>query len=118
MTKKKIRAQKGKKESPAIAAKKQEVDSISRLAGKYPVVALLNIRNLPDRILQSSKKKLRGKAEFVVAKNSVITRALDKTGKGALSGHLDFPTALVFTSQTPYSLHKFFRDNKVKVAAK
>jgi len=118
MTRKKHKAGKEKKVSAAISAKKEKVEQLAAVSKKYSVVALLNIRNLPDRILQSSKKKLRGKAEFSVAKNSVITRALDKTGKGALSGHLDFPTALVFTSQTPYSLHKFFRDNKVKVAAK
>ena len=118
MTRKKHKAGKEKKLSAAIEIKKKKVEALSAVSKKYPVVALLNIRNLPDRILQSSKKKLRGKAEFSVAKNSVIIRALDKTGKSALSGHLDFPTALVFTSQTPYSLHKFFRDNKVKVAAK
>ena len=118
MTKKKLKGGKVKRLSPAIEAKKQKVEALSSSSKKYPVVALLNIRNLPDRILQSSKKKLRGSAEFSVAKNSVITRALDKSGKGALSEHLDFPTALVFTSLTPYGLFKFFRDNKVKVAAK
>ncbi len=118
MTRKKFKGGKEKKERLGLTAKKEKVALISKAAGKYPVTALLNIRNLPDRILQSSKKKLRGKAEFSVAKNSVITRALDKSGKGSLSAHLDFPTALVFTSMTPYSLYKFFKDNKTKVAAK
>jgi|SRR3989338_8541444 len=118
MTRKKIKKKMEKKESPGLLAKKEKVASLSKVSGKYPVVALLNIRNLPDRILQSSKKKLRGQAEFTVAKNSVIKRALDKTGKSSLSGHMDFPTALVFTSMTPYSLYTFFKKNKVKVAAK
>ncbi len=118
MTKKKLKGAKEKKASPAIEAKKQKVAELFSVSKKFPVVALLNIRNLPDRILQSSKKKLRGSAEFSVARNSVIIRALDQGGKGALSEHLDFPTALVFTSLTPYRLFKFFKDNKVKVAAK
>ncbi len=118
MTRKKVKAIGKKKESVALAAKKQKVEAISGVAKKYPVVALLNIRNLPDRILQSSRKKLRGKAEFTVAKNSVIIRALEKTGKGSVSEHLDFPTALVFTSMTPYSLFRFFKENKANVAAK
>jgi len=118
MTKKKLKSTKAKKISPAIEVKKQKVEQISSVSKKYPVVALLNIRNLPDRILQSSKKKLRGKADFSVAKNSVIIRALDKTGKSSLSAHINFPTALVFTELTPYALFKFFKDNKVKVAAK
>lgn len=118
MTRKKIKGVKAKKEGQGLIAKKEKVASVSKIAAKYPVTALLNIRNLPDRILQSSKKKLRGKAEFAVAKNSVIIRALDKSGKGSLSEHLDFPTAIVFTSMTPYALFKFFKDNKSKVAAK
>lgn len=118
MTRKKHHASKEKKISTAIAAKKEKVEELSAVSKKYPVVALLNIRNLPDRILQSSKKKLRANSEFLVAKNSVVIRALEKTGKKELAAHLTFPTSLVFTSLTPYGLFKFFKDNKVKVAAK
>jgi large subunit ribosomal protein L10 len=119
MTKKKFKATREKKESIAITAKKENVLAISKTAGKYPNVALLNIRNLPDRILQKSKKQLRGKADFVVARNSTIIRALDASKKSKeLSGHIDFPTALVFTTLSPYQLFKFFKDNQTKVAAK
>ena len=119
MTKKKFKAVREKRESVAISAKKENVVAITKVAGNYPNVALLNIRNLPDRILQKSKKQLRGKADFVVARNSTIIRALDATKKGKeLSGHMDFPTALVFTSMSPYQLFKFFKDNKTNVAAK
>ena len=118
MTKKKFHAGKDKKVSPAIQAKKEKVEELTAVSKKYPVVALLNIRNLPDRIMQSSKKKLRSNAQFLVAKNSVIIRALEKTGKKDLAAHLNFPTSLVFTNLTPYGLFKFFKDNKVKVAAK
>lgn len=118
MTRKKHHAGKEKKISPAIQVKKEKVDELNAVSKKYPVVALLNIRNLPDRILQSSKKKLRNDASFMVAKNSVIIRALEKTGKKDLAAHLDFPTSLVFTNLSPYHLFKFFKDNKVKVGAK
>ena len=119
MTKKKLKSTKEKKVSIAIQAKKDKVEEINKVAKKYPVVALLNMRNLPDRILQSSKKKLRGKAEFLVAKNSVIARSLKATKKSEeLSATMDFPTSLVFTSLTPYELFKFFKGNKSKVAAK
>ncbi len=118
MTRKKLKGGKEKKERASLVAKKEKVLGISKTASKYSVVALLNIRSLPDRILQSSRKKLRGKAEFMVAKNSVLSRALKEGGKSSLAEHLTFPTAIVFTSMTPYSLFKFFKDNKVKVAAK
>ena len=88
MTKKKMKAVREKKESIAIAGKKENVIAITKVAGKYPNVALLNIRNLPDRILQKSKKQLRGKAEFLVARNSTLIRALDASKKGTeLTSH-------------------------------
>ena len=119
MTKKKMKAVREKKESVAIAGKKANVIAITKVAGKFPNVALLNIRNLPDRILQKSKKKLRGQADFVVARNSTIIRALEASKKGKeLAGQIDFPTALVYTSLSPYQLFKFFKDNKTSVAAK
>jgi len=119
MTKKKLKTVREKKVSVAISAKKEKVAAISKISGSYPNVALLNIRNLPDRILQKSKKKLRSEASFVVAKNSTIIRALEATKKGKdLAGHIDFPTALVYTSLSPYQLFKFFKDNKTQVAAK
>ena len=119
MTKKKLKNVRARKESAAILAKKENVLAITKVAGNFPNVALLNIRNLPDRILQKSKKQLRGKADFVVARNSTLIRALDASKKGKeLTGHIDFPTALVFTSMSPYQLFKFFKDNKTSVAAK
>lgn len=118
MTRKKLTKTQAKKESPTLTAKKQKVESVAKTASKYPVIALLNLRALPDRIMQSAKKKLRGKAQFVVAKNSVLSRALEKSGKKELASHLDFPASIVFTSMSPYELFKFFKDNKAKVAAK
>jgi len=119
MTKKKIKAVREKKESPFLTAKKEKVAAISKMALSYPNIALLNIRNLPDRILQKSKKKLRSEAAFVVAKNSTIIRALEASRKGKeLAEQITFPTALVYTSLSPYQLFKFFKDNKTSVAAK
>ncbi|MFA6328441.1 MAG: 50S ribosomal protein L10 [Candidatus Micrarchaeia archaeon] len=119
MTKKKLKSVHAKKESVSIAAKKENVIAITKIAGNFPNVALLNIRNLPDRILQKSKKQLRGKADFVVAKNSTLIRAIAASKKGKdLAEQINFPTALVYTSLSPYQLFKFFKDNKANVAAK
>ncbi|MCX8197054.1 MAG: 50S ribosomal protein L10 [Candidatus Micrarchaeota archaeon] len=118
MTKRKIKEKEKAKIRPAIQAKMKIVENIVQTASKYPVIGLLNLRNLPDRLLQSCRKKLRGSTEFIVAKNSVIARALDKLGKSQLAEHLDSPTALIFTTHTPYSIYKFFKENKIKIAAK
>lgn len=96
----------------------KKVEEITTIAKKYPVVALINLRNLPDKLLQSCRKKLRGSAEILVTKNSVIARALEKVGKNELVSYLHSPTALVFTTLTPYSLYRFFKANMLKIGAK
>jgi large subunit ribosomal protein L10 len=115
---KKIRKKEGKKERPILQKKQKRVEEILNLAKNYPVIALLNLQNLPDRILQSSKKKLRDSSVFVVSKNSIFERVFEKLGKNELKQYLNAPTAIVFTKLTPYSLFKFFKENKIKIAAK
>lgn len=104
---------------PAI---KKKAEAVEKLAGEIKgskVVALIDLKSLPDRILQKAKKQLRGSARFVMAKNTVLLRALERSGKGEkLSSLIKNPSMLVLTGMTPYSLFGFFRQNKAKVAAK
>jgi len=119
MTKIKRKGQHVKKDSPAILAKAAQVEEIAKKISASKVVALVDVRNLPDRLLQAMRKKLRGKAEFLLAKNSVIKRALEKSKKAdKLSPLVTTPTVIILTDMTPYSLFKFFKDNRAKVAAK
>lgn len=119
MTKRKVKSVRVRKESEAFKKKVENVSKILKIASSYPNIVVVNIRNLPDRILQKSKKSLRGKAEIVVAKNSTIIRALNSVENGKiLAEHIKSPTALVFTTMTPYQIFKFFKENKTKVAAK
>jgi large subunit ribosomal protein L10 len=119
MTKIKRKGQQVKKDRPAILAKMAQVEEIAKKVSSSKVVALVDVRNLPDRLLQSARKKLRGKAEFMLAKNSVIKRALEKSKKAdKLIPHIKTPTVIILTDMTPYSLFKFFKDNRAKVAAK
>jgi len=118
MTRKK-RGQKTNTDRPAIRAKAAEVEKIVAELKTAKVIAVLDVRALPDRFLQSARKKLRGHAKFFVAKNSVIIRAIQKSKKGEkLLELIKTPTCLVTADIAPYQLFKFFKDNKGKVAAK
>ncbi len=119
MTKIKRKTGAAKIERAAISKKKSQVETLSAEIKGAKVVALVSLSNLPDRLLQSARKKLRGKAEFHQAKNTVIRRSLDAAGKGGkLTELLTVPSVIITTDMTPYSLFKFFKDNKSKVAAK
>jgi len=117
--KKKIDPNHAHKERPAITKKKEKVKAVSKQLAKTKTVALLNVRNLPDRILQKARKQLRGKAQFVMAKNTVLKRSLEASEAKELSKMIDSPTVVVISDEmSAYSIYKHFKDNKVNVAAK
>ena len=106
--------------SEANIKKKQEfVSTLAERIKKFNVIAVADIRNYPDRHLQAVRKKLRGNAEMIVAKSSLISRALQKAGKGSeLSSTMTGPTALILTNMNPFQLYKLVKQSKGKAAAK
>lgn len=119
MTRKKPGQASAKRHSAAISKKEAQVKKLSQWIGQKPVVAAVDIRALPDKLLQAARKKLRGKADIIVAKNSVIKKALEGSKKASsLSSEITSPTALVLSDMTPYALFSFFKKNKSNVAAK
>ncbi|MFA5412711.1 MAG: 50S ribosomal protein L10 [Candidatus Micrarchaeia archaeon] len=109
------------KERAAITKKKAQAAEIQKELKSYPNLVIIDLRNLPDKLLQSMRKKLReGKHGHVrVAKSTVLKRALDGAGKpAALSERMNVPAALVLTSLSPYDLNQIVRGNKLQVAAK
>ncbi|MCX6777501.1 MAG: 50S ribosomal protein L10 [Candidatus Micrarchaeota archaeon] len=101
---------------------KQKKEAVSGLAArikKAKTIALINLSALPDSLLQSMRKKLRGKAEIVIAKNALISRAFEQAGKGKeLLPHMTGPTALVFTDMNPFELFREFKRSTKQMAAK
>ncbi|MEM3556093.1 MAG: 50S ribosomal protein L10 [Candidatus Micrarchaeia archaeon] len=99
--------------------KKQEfVSQLAERIKKYKVVAVADLRNYPDRYLQAVRKKLRNEAEIIVAKNSLMKRALEQAGRGKLADMMTGPTALVLTNMNPFQLYRIVKQSKGKAAAK
>lgn len=103
-----------------IIKKKQKINALIEEIKKYPVIAAINLRYLPDSLLQSLKKKLRALDGSVVyvSKLIVIKKVLESIGLGKESAKLCNPTALLLTKQSPYKLSSFFMENRKKVGAK
>lgn len=99
--------------------KEETVTSLVERIKGARVLALADIRNLPDKQFQSIRKKLRGKAEFIVTKNTLISLALKEAKKGEeLLSHLSAPTALLITDMNPFELYRNIKKSKGKAAAK
>ena len=100
-------------------AKASRVSELAELVKGARVIAIADLRNLPDRHLQSLRRKLRGQAFITVAKNTLIQRALQQAGKALeLAGELKGPSALIFTDMDPFRLYKFIKASRGKAAAK
>ncbi len=108
------------KERIAITKKKQQISELSEKMKEYSTIAVLKLNNLPDDLLQSLKKNLREKdgTYIKVSKISVIKQVLQNAGLNAQANKIVYPSALIFTNQSPYMLTNFFRKNKKRVAAK
>ena len=108
------------KERPAITRKKAQVEEFKKeFAGSQNIV-VIDLRKLPDKLLQNVRKKLREKGTKIsIAKSAVMTRALEGAGKPKeLIELFENPAAVVITETTPYELNQFFKQNKMDVAAK
>ena len=103
--------------------KKEMFQRLTELIEKYPVVAIGDLQKVRSSQIQEIRKKLRGKAEVLVAKNTILKKAanaltekkphIDNFAEGLAGSNL-----LVFTSMNPYALILFLNKNKVRVPAK
>ncbi|HLC72394.1 MAG TPA: 50S ribosomal protein L10 [Candidatus Nanoarchaeia archaeon] len=103
--------------------KKKEVERLKKFFQEYPVVAIADLHNLPAANLQKIKKKLRGKAEFVIIKRRraviAINELKDKlTNADELLGKVKGMIALLFSKEDPFQLYKTVQKNIAPAAAR
>jgi len=101
--------------------KKKQVNDLKELISKYPIVAVLNLENLPARQLQKMKTKLRKDVEIKMAKKPVIKEALKELGRPnieKLNDHLSGMPALLLTKENPFRLYKILKQSKSAAAIK
>ncbi len=109
-----------KKDRPEIAKKKAQVEEYKKEFSASKNIVIIDLRKLPDRLLQNVRKKLREQGTKIrVGKSAVMTRALEGAGKPKeLIDLFEQPAAIVLTELSPYELNKFFRENTMDVVAK
>ncbi|MGB9024229.1 MAG: 50S ribosomal protein L10 [Candidatus Bathyarchaeia archaeon] len=103
--------------------KKEMFQRLAELIEKYPVVAVADLRKVRSSQIQEIRKKLRGQAEVLVAKNTIFKKAADALGEkkpniGDFTGGLSGSSLILFTDMNPYALILFLNKNKVRVPAK
>lgn len=103
--------------------KKDVVAQVTKLIQEYPIVAAVNMENLPAKQLQNMRSTLRGKVELLMTKKRLMKIALentkqDKPGIEKIEEKLRGMPALLFTKENPFSLFRTLKKNKSKAPAK
>jgi len=107
-----------------VAVWKREIfDDITELLEKYSVVAVADLQKVRSSQIQEIRKKLRGKADFLVAKNTILRKAAEKAASSRenvdrFAQSLTGSKVLIFTQMNPFELIIFLNKNKVRVPAK
>jgi len=103
--------------------KKEIFSDLQNLLRKYSVVAVADLQKVRSSQIQEIRKKLRGKAQLIVAKNTILQKASEnlaseKSNVDKFANSLSGSKVLIFTQMNPFELIVFLNKNKVRVPAK
>ena len=104
-------------------AKVAEVDVLAARMRDAAVIGIVSVAGIPARQFQAMRRRLRGKAEIRVAKNTLVRLALERAGaerKGLtdLAASLAGQTAVVTTKLNPFRLFKELESTKTNAPAR
>ncbi|MBT4540923.1 50S ribosomal protein L10 [Candidatus Woesearchaeota archaeon] len=116
-------AEKDKKAKKLSETKVKVVSEFSNLLKEYPIVAAINMENLPARQLQQMRATLRKEnCVLKMTKRRLIKKAIEKSkdinGLEQLDPYLKGMPALLFTKENPFKLYKMLEKSKSKAPAK
>ena len=101
--------------------KSQKIELVKRMAKdlkSHKTVAILPTEGLPDRLLQKVRNQLKGQAEVIIARKTLLARALKEGGYGDLEKDINGNVAVIVTDSDPAELYKVIRSNRLQLAAK
>ncbi len=91
------------------------VEDLKKLISGYKVVGILDMHKMPTKQAQKMRERLRGIANFKMAKKSLLKRAL---GSSQLTEKLGGVPALLLSNENAFKLYKILKENRIPAAAK
>ncbi len=101
--------------------KAKEIEEIENTMQRYKVIALASLQKVRAAQLQELRKKLQNDAYLRVIKNTLMKRAITRSGKpnlDKLENHLTGSTIYLFTNLNPFKLVLLLEKSKVITTAK
>src|SRR4030065_2865711 len=99
--------------------KKDAVADLTKKMSKSKVIGVIDVHGVPAPAFQTMRTNLRGKADIVMLKNTLLKIALkqagkDKKGLEMLADSIDGQCAIVTSDLNPFRLFKPLHKNKTK----
>ena len=101
-----------------------KLDKVAELAAKIDeseMIGLVNVEGVGAKQLSGIRENLRGSATMIMARNTLMIRAIEaakKKGIKQLIEHVKGPVAFMFSNQDPFVLTKFLGENTAAAPAK
>lgn len=106
---------------PVPEEKKKQVSKICEMIKAHPTVLVASTKGLPASQFQKIKKSLRGKAEVVMAKKSILHRAVSASEIGQLQNlkeQIGADIVLMLSDSDPFELSGLLIDSQTPTKAK
>ncbi len=101
--------------------KRKTVQEFVNLIDEYPIIAAVNMENLPAKQLQKMVSSLRDKMILKMCKRRLLKIAIEKSSKKNIRNieeYLVGMPALIFTKENPFKLYKILEKSKSNAPAK
>jgi large subunit ribosomal protein L10 len=101
--------------------KQDAVEKLAKTINDSEMIGLVNVEGVGAKQLQGIRESLRGSAVIQMARNTLMIRALEKSGKKGIKDlieHVVGPVVFIFSEQDPFALSKFLSENKTAAPAK
>ena len=90
-----------------------------KLLKNYKVVGIVQLKSIPDKLLQTTKNRMRTGTRFIMGRKSLLSKILetDEHTKKLVSQLTD-TSAIILSNDDPFELYASFKSNSLKLAAK
>ncbi len=101
----------------------ETVEMLIELLERYSTIALVRIEGIVSSAMHQIRRDLRGEAVIVMAKNTLMKRAIDlvkdkKPGLENLKEHIKGPMAFLLTNTNPFKIATYLDNKKLPAPAK
>jgi large subunit ribosomal protein L10 len=99
--------------------KQSFVEEAKKAVQRYGTIGILPLSGIPDRLLQSTRNKLKGGTTFILGRKTLLKRILESNDKTkGLAKDLDATSAIILSNDDPFELYGKFKAGAMKLAAK